>query len=108
MFEVLFLLLFIIHFVLGISGFVLQCIFLRRLKNDHPQVWEKLGRPTLILNNTITNGLAVFRFVQWGEYESLKDDSFIQFSRFMKWCHRIFFVNFATLLVLFCVKLWSR
>lgn len=108
MFEASFTLLFISHFALGISGFVSQCIFLRRLKNDHPQTWEKLGRPTLILNNSIANGWAVFRFVQRGEYESLGDESFIKFSRFMKWCFRIFFVNFATLLVLFCVKMWSR
>jgi len=56
-----------------VAGLALTHFFLRRLRTHHMAAWEELGSPTLILNNTISNGLRTCRFIWDGEYRVLDD-----------------------------------
>jgi hypothetical protein len=56
-----------------VAGLALTYFFLRRLRIRHATTWEELGAPTLILNNTISNGLRTCRFIWDGEYRVLDD-----------------------------------
>ena len=49
---------------------------LSNLRKRHPEVWEDLGSPTLINNNTIRNGLRVQKFLLKKEYKGLNDPEF--------------------------------
>jgi hypothetical protein len=55
------------------GGIVLHARFLRALRQRYPRVWESLGRPTMIRNNTIRNSRAAQRFLRRREYETLED-----------------------------------
>ena len=63
--------------VLFLAGFAtllaLHFATLRRLREEHPQAWRELGSPTPILNNSIANNIAIFRFVHRGRYKILND-----------------------------------
>ena len=66
-------------FVFGASFALLGIIFatdariFRRLRANHPAVWESLGRPTLIRNNSIENMSRVRKFIRRGEFRELRD-----------------------------------
>ena len=66
------------------TGFILHYIFLSRLRSRHLQTWEALGRPTLFLNNSITNCLAVLRFLWRRDYRALGDEEFARFASFLR------------------------
>ena len=55
------------------AGFVRYKV-LRILKQDHPDVWTKLGSPTLFLNNSIRNGYLLNKYLRKREYLSLEDE----------------------------------
>jgi hypothetical protein len=55
------------------GGIVLHARFLRALRQSHPRAWESLGRPTMVLNNTIRNSRATQRFLRRREYGALAD-----------------------------------
>src|SRR4030095_5262182 len=87
--------LFVMLFVSCAVGFVLQYVFLSRLRTRHAQTWEALGRPTLFLNNSVSNSLAVLRFLWRREYRGLADEQFIRFAAFLRGYLAAYFVLFA-------------
>jgi hypothetical protein len=65
-------------------GWVVMCRqFLRMLRTRHEQTWIALGKPSLILNNSISNSIAVTRFVWRREYMELEDEWLTRFGGFM-------------------------
>ena len=65
-------------------GWVFVCrYFLRLLRTRHEERWISLGRPSLVLNNTITNGIAVTRFLWRKEYMELEDEQITRLCSFM-------------------------
>jgi uncharacterized membrane protein YraQ (UPF0718 family) len=89
-----------------IVGLVMQHFFLQEMRSHHPDVWESLGRPTLIRNNTISNGLAVLRFLWRKEYQALDDAKFIRFAAFVR-AYLIAYTVFFALIVIGQFY-WSR
>jgi hypothetical protein len=94
---------FVILMISCIVGFALHSYFLRELRSRHPDIWESLGRPTLIMNNSISNGLAVQRFLWRREYESLDDPEFVQLSRVLRTFGIAYLVLFALIVLGFFI-----
>jgi hypothetical protein len=66
------------------AGFVLHGMLLSQLRSRHPRTWEMLGRPTMFLNNSIANGLAVQRFLWRRQYVTLGDTQFSRLASFLR------------------------
>jgi hypothetical protein len=56
----------------------------RLLRTRHPDVYDALGRPTLILNNTIKNGWLFTRFLLGGHFEDIDDREIVLLCRFLR------------------------
>jgi hypothetical protein len=82
-------------------GFVLQHTFLSRLRTRHAQTWEALGRPTLFLNNSIPNSLAVLRFLWRREYQSLGDQQSVRLAGFLRGYLAVYLALFGFAVVVF-------
>ena len=82
-----------------IVGFGLHSHFLREMRSRHPEIWESLGRPTLIINSSVSNGLAVQRFLWRKEYESLDDPEFIQLARSLRTFNIAYLIFFDLILL---------
>lgn len=53
---------------------VLHSKLLQQLKRRHPETWESLGSPTLLLANSMANSVRLLRFVHGKRYRELHDD----------------------------------
>ncbi len=91
------LILFALLFISCLTGFVLQLVFLSRLRTRHPQTWEELGRPGLFHSNP-GNVLAVLRFLWRRDYLALGDESFAKFVDFLRGYMVAYFI-FLTLYI---------
>jgi hypothetical protein len=100
--------LFIILVVSCAVGFVLQHAFLSQLRARHAQTWEALGRPTLFLNNSISNSLAVLRFLWRREYRGLADEQFVRFAAFLRCYLAAYVVLLALVVAVFVVSIRSK
>jgi|SRR5579859_1042211 len=87
--------------VLFVAGFSLQRAFLARLRTQHPQTWEALGCPTLFLNNSIKNSLAVQRFIWRREYRKLGDPQTTRLANLLRICLAVYTLIFITFVILF-------
>jgi len=54
--------------------------FLWFLKHKHEDVWISLGRPTFILNSSLANQIAIFKFLHNRDYKRLNDPKFSRIS----------------------------
>jgi hypothetical protein len=61
--------------LLGLIGgvFALYAWFCRYLRQAHPPIWERLGRPALLMNNTPFNGAKTFGFIWSAEHHDIGD-----------------------------------
>lgn len=76
-----FVVLYIVFSVVSILYICLYIYFLRILRHGHANLWEQLGRPTPIRNNSIDNTIAVLRFLKSRAYLDTKDTEFIVLCR---------------------------
>lgn len=97
----------ILLFVSCAFGFFLQHVFLSQLRSRHSQKWEALGRPTLFLNNSIANGLAVQRFLWRGEYRALGDRTFARLGNFMRVYMAAYLALFVLIIAVFMMSYGS-
>jgi len=65
--------LFITFMLYTIGGFFLAHKLLLLLKENHFEKWKELGSPTLVMNNSIKNNLAMWAFIKNKEYLELND-----------------------------------
>ncbi len=93
--------LFGIMIVSGIVWFVLMARLHRVLRTRHSEEYEKLGRPTLFLNNTIQNGLATIRFLLGGRFRQLRDPALLRLGAIMQVMFYFYAVIFASIVVIF-------
>jgi hypothetical protein len=100
--------LFVLLFVSCAAGLVFHHIFLSRLRSRHSQTWEALGRPTLFLNNSIANGLAVLRFLWRRDYRALGDDEFAGFASFLRGYMTVYLVVFVLTIAVFVTSIGSQ
>lgn len=99
--EILALLLvvsFLVMVILAVPLVVLQVKMLSRLRSNHATDWERLGSPTLILNNTIGNTFSVLGFLWKGEYMALHDGELSRTCKRLRLLGPIYFV--ATLVAM--------
>jgi hypothetical protein len=54
------------------AAFILTTRLMRRLREEHPDDWDRLGRPTLS-NASISSGVAAQRFLWRREYLDIDD-----------------------------------
>lgn len=72
-FKIFVILSWILMGVLFITGFIWDTLFFKHLKKEHSEKWNELGRPTIILNNSIKNNISMSFFIKNREYEKLND-----------------------------------
>jgi hypothetical protein len=64
----------IVALIVGfIAGVLNHSRTLRILRERHPDVWQMLGAPTLIRNNSVSNSRRLRAFLRAGEGERLGD-----------------------------------
>jgi len=100
---VLLVIAFVVLVALSVIGCVLDARFVRKMRSRHPELWQSLGRPTIIPNNSIVNGFAVQRFLWHREYESVDDPGFVQLARVLRTFGITYIVVFAVVLVIFFI-----
>jgi hypothetical protein len=67
----------------------------RLLRTRQPDVYESLGRPTLILNNSIRNGWLFSRSLLAGHFQDIDDAETLALCRFLRvfaFCYLVLFV----------------
>jgi|SRR5690348_3392350 len=107
--EIVYAIMFAILAVACGVGFILQYIFLSRLRTQFTPVWESLGRPTLFANNSMQNSLATLRYLWSRGYRTLENESFIRFAGLLRVyliCYVAYFAAFVVLFLVTGVK-WS-
>jgi hypothetical protein len=98
---------FIIFNLSAIIGIVLHHRFLALLKEYHFEKWKELGSPTLFMNNSIKNNLAVVRFLKNKEYLNINDPHLTKMSQII-WYYSITYLSFFVLITtLFVICLWK-
>jgi len=83
-----------------VAGMVLHGFFLRRLRQKYPNVWESLGRPTLIMNNSPRNSLASLKYLFTAQYRELPDQSFVRYCDFLRIFDLAYGLIFGTWLII--------
>jgi hypothetical protein len=85
--------------MLCLIGLALNAFFLRRLRQNFPAVWESLGRPTLIANNSPRNSLSTLRYILTAEFRELPDSNFIRYCEFVRAFNILYLVIFGILIL---------
>jgi hypothetical protein len=90
------------------AGVVVWFVLVARLhwllRRRQPEVFDSLGRPTLILNNTVGNGWAFLRFLLGGHFRKIDDPAIVRLCRFMRVFFFVYCVLFVTLLVFLALQ----
>ena len=100
--------LFVLLMVGCVLGLILQFSFLGRLRTRHPQAWEALGCPSLFLNNSIGNSVAVLRFIWTRDYRALGDEQFVRFADFLRMYYAAYAILFALVVAVFITNIVPR
>jgi len=85
--------LFFLLLVAAIVGLAVTQAFLREMRSRHPGLWDELGEPSLWMNNSIHNSLAVLRFLWRKDYQTLGDPEFARRAEFL-WTYQIAYLIF--------------
>ncbi len=99
--------LFIILAAAVVVGMVLQQRLLSRLRIQHVQTWEALGRPSLFMNNSMANNLSVLKFLWRRDYLTLGDDGLIRLADFLRIYQLVYACFFAVFFVLINLS-WQK
>jgi|ERR1035437_5711222 hypothetical protein len=83
-----------------VVGLAMQHRLLKDMRTRHAAVWESLGSPTLIMNNSVSNNLAVMRFLWRKEYQSIDDPDFVALARAVRIYSIAYLIFFAFVLVI--------
>ncbi len=92
-FPVLFSILFFSVFV----WFFMCYRLFKILETRHPEKYEEMGKPSLFLNNTISNNISFMKFLFKGEWRGLNDVGLANHSKFMLFFFTIYIVGFMFL-----------
>jgi hypothetical protein len=78
----------ILAFLLGIC---LNYSILRLLKKNHPSIWNELGRPSMVLNNSIRNNFNMSKFIKTKEYLKTNDNKLIKIAEALRIFNKVYF-----------------
>lgn len=67
------------------------------LELRHPSKYEEMGKPSLIMNNSLSNNIAFIKFLFKREWLALKDPGLASLSKFMMVFIVIYTLGFLTL-----------
>ena len=73
MMNIILFILLVVLIVLTIVGFILQNKLLKHIKSQHNELWIRIGKPTLFLNNSLQSGLIFTKLVFGNEYAIYND-----------------------------------
>lgn len=79
--------------------FALCKVLFNRLERAHPQKYEAMGRPSLILRNNLANNWSFLKFLARREYVALSDTFLTKLCAAM----RVYFVVYGVLFVVLVV-----
>lgn len=74
---------------------------IRMLRERHERIYESLGRPTLLLNNSVANSARLMAFLWKGRFRETSDQELIQCASWLRVIQAAYFALFATALFLF-------
>ena len=94
--------------VAAIVGLAVSQAFLREMRSRHPTVWDELGEPSLWMNNSIQNSLAVLRFLWRKDYEALGDPEFARRAEFLRTYQIAYFIFFGAIIIWFLADSFSH
>ena len=87
--------------------FCLQHRLYARLRSVHPEQYERLGSPTLFLNNSISNGFKTMRFFWSRGYRHLDDPKVTRLCRTIMVINVVYLLLFAGLVAAFVLGAFS-
>lgn len=74
--------------------------FDRIIKDRHPDIFESMGRPHLVTNNTTSNNVLFIKFLFREEWKNIEDVELGKLSHFMKVYLIVYLTAFLFLVVL--------
>lgn len=95
-----FLILFFLCFP-PLIGLIMYEIFVRMLRERHPNKWRELGKPSLLTNNGIFNGFNVLMFLFKKEYKLLGDERLSKFANILRLFNFCYLGFFSIALIVF-------
>jgi hypothetical protein len=98
MIETAFNILFALLLSGGILWFILVTKYFRHMATRHPQLFESLGRPSLILNNTPGNMIRFIRYIRSSDCVDTKDESLIAQTRMLRFMFHAYLAMFIFLI----------
>ena len=87
----------------AIFGIVLNYKFLSLLKERHFEKWKELGSPSLAMNNSAGNNLAVLKFLKNREYIKLSDTKLTKIAQVLWNYGMLYLVFFVGAIILFAI-----
>jgi hypothetical protein len=87
-----------------VIGLIAHWAMLKLMRERHPAIWSELGSPSLFMNNSVQNGMAVLRYLWRRTYLGTQDEAFIRICTFNRWYGLLYLAVFVVLL--FLVPLW--
>ena len=100
----LFFIFVILLIVFAAIGIYLHWSFVSLLREKYPDKWNELGRPTLIINNSIKNDVAVLSFLKNKGYLSLNDKQLNKIAMLLWNFGYIYIVIFTITIFLFIIR----
>lgn len=94
-----FIVCFIVLMAMAIIWFPLIVWVFRRLRIQHAAIYEELGSPTLIWNNSMRNQWLFFKFLFQGHWKSLGDQPLSKAAGFMRVWLVLYMVGFIAFTV---------
>lgn len=70
------------------------------LENRHPEKYESMGKPSLIMNNSLSNNIKFMKFLYKREWRELDDSGLATLSKAMLVFFVIYMISFLTLILL--------
>ena len=87
--------------VLGLGYLVAIVLMLRTLRLRHTGVWTEMGRPSLILGNSLRNNASVLTFLFSEKHRSMGDERLSRYTNASRWLLVLAVVSFVLELGLF-------
>ena len=98
--ESILALLFILLGVLFVVGTIMQLRLIKALKIRHREVWDRLGRPSMLMDSSMRQMLSLTKFISSGCVE-VKDESLRYLCRALRLVTVSFLICFSLYVVMF-------
>lgn len=93
--------LFCIAFLLFVIGIFYNQKLINILKTRHVKLWQSLGSPSLILNNSLDNNKQIWKFLRTKDYLKYGDPKLIKVGGFLRFFYIFYLVIFAVIFFAF-------